>query len=157
LRHRAQLIVACCVGCRAVEVACLVDCRVVKVARSIHFRAVKVARSLYCRAIVAISLSSRAVEGTRSVSIHAMRSRDLFQVAPSRARTPFIAAPPSGSRTPLRRPPAASHRCALSFMRHRGAQTLFYLRRCALKLHCAVECSCFIALPCAQPSLAHSF
>ena len=161
MRHRAQLIV------------------VYSRLRPIHFCAVEVARSLYCRAIVAISLSSRAVEGARSVSIHAMRSRDLFQVAPSRsrdlfqvapsrsrdlfqvapsrARTPFIAAPPSRSRTPLRRPPArpSSHRTVV-----RSASCAVE----ALKLHftCAFVRSSFIAPssahaapPCAQPSLAH--
>ena len=154
----------------APSVARSLDYRVVEVARSIHFRAVKVARSLYCRAIVAISLSSRAVEGARSVSIHAMRSRDLFQVAPSRsrdlfqvtpsrsrdlfqvapsrARTPFIAAPPSRSRTPLRRPPArpSSHRTIV-----RSASCAIE----ALKLHfnCAVVHSSFIAPSSANASL----
>ena len=128
MRHRTQLIV------------------VYSRLRPIHFCAVEVARSLYCRAIVAISLSSRAVEGARSVSIRGMRSRDLSQVAPSRAHTPFIAAPPLRSRNPLRRPPArpSSHR------------TVVRSASCAvdtLKLHftCAVVRSSFIA-----PSSAHA-
>ena len=84
-------------------------------------------------------------EVARSVLSRA-RSRDLFQVAPSRARTPFIAVPPLRSRTPLRRPPArpSSHRTVV-----RSASCAVE----ALKLHfnCAVVRSSFIA-----PSSAHA-
>ena len=129
LRSRAQ------VYCRAVEVVCSVDCRAVEVARSIH---------------------CRAVEGARSVSSRAMRSRDLFQVAPSRARTPLIAAPPSRPRTPLRRPQRAHLRiaplCAQLHAPSRRSNSILIAplctqassRRRALTLHCAAMRSTFI-------------
>ena len=83
--------------CRAVvEVANSISSRSVKIARSVYCRAIEVVRYVYCRAIeVARYVYCRVIDVARSLSSRAVRGRALFQVAPSRMRTPFIVTLPS--------------------------------------------------------------